>query len=112
MDDFAFFDVAPGFTSPTFGTVLQRLGAGPGLRAQIQTGMAKLNERIRKDPALGDGFEVGHSYFCAVPEGGTADEEWFANIVRFELAPLLQEYWFDSPQNVANSLALLEEEGE
>jgi len=109
---FAFFGVAPGFSSPNFTTVLKRLGAGPGLRAHIQTGMAELNERIRSDPALGDGFEIGHSYFCAAPDGGTADEKWFANIVRFEIEPLLREYWFDSRETVTAALTLLEEEGE
>lgn len=109
---FAFFDVGPGFASSSFATVLQRLGAGPGLRAQIQAGMAKLNEKIRNDPALGEGFEVGHSYFCAVPDGASADEGWFANIVRFEIEPLLREYWFDATPNVSSALALLEEEGE
>lgn len=109
---FAFFDVGPGFASPNFAATLQRLGADAGLRAQIQSGMARLNEKIRKDPALGEGFEIGHSYFCAVPDGASADEEWFANIVRFEIEPLLREYWFDAAPNVASALALIEREGE
>jgi hypothetical protein len=109
---FAFFDVAPGFGSPNFATTLHRLGADPGLRAQIQAGMAKLNDMIRKDPSLGEGFEIGHSYFCAVPAGASADQEWFANIVRFEIEPLLREYWFDAAPNVASALALIENEVE
>ena len=47
-----------------------------------------LNDRIAADPALGDGYVIGHSYFCA--NGADAEE-----IVKFDLAPTLKEYWFD-----------------
>ena len=30
----------------------------------------------------------------------TIDDEWFFNVVEYELIPLLKEYWFDEPMRV------------
>ncbi len=54
-----------------------------------------MNNEISRDPNLGLGFNVGHSYFCNVPKG-SGDIDWYNGVVRHELAPLLEEYWFDS----------------
>jgi hypothetical protein len=54
-----------------------------------------LNRKIVEDANLGEGFAIGHSYFCHAPEGGQANLDWYRRIVRTELAPLLREYWFD-----------------
>ena len=61
----------------------------------------RLNETIRNDTTLGRHYMVGHSFFC--PHGmnfsslGTA---WFDLIVKTEIVPLLDEYWFDAPEKV------------
>ena len=56
--------------------------------------MAVLNEAITK--SLGEQFCVGHSYVTPVRR---LDPEcvngWFRDVVETELAPLLEEYWFD-----------------
>lgn len=57
----------------------------------------ELNEEIKEDPSLGEGFEIGHSYFCV---GSTVTDEWLRDVVEFELIPLLKEYWFDNRKNV------------
>ena len=65
--------------------------------------MDKLNETIRNDDELGRGFQIGHSYF--VPgDGETPSEDWYKNIVDTQIAPLLREYWFDSPKDVKTQL--------
>jgi 5-methylcytosine-specific restriction protein B len=58
----------------------------------------QLNQAITEDPSLGGGFCVGHSYFSNLK---SADDETLKNIVEYEMVPLLQEYWFDSPETVA-----------
>ena len=55
--------------------------------------MDALNNEIVKDPTLGEGFCVGHSYFCDLDFGRRP----LTRIVEFELIPLLKEYWFDEP---------------
>ena len=56
-----------------------------------------LNTFISKDESLGTGFQIGHSYLC--PNGEITDH-WLTSIVKFELLPLLNEYWFDEQTKV------------
>ena len=68
--------------------------------------MGKLNEKIRDDKELGRGFQIGHSYF--VPGAGDKpSEDWYKDIVDTQIAPLLREYWFDSPEDVEKEVARL-----
>ena len=57
--------------------------------------VGKVNNFIANDNDLGDGYEIGHSYFC--PTANVADSTtWYENIVGQEIGPLLEEYWFES----------------
>ena len=53
-----------------------------------------LNGVITADESLGEGFCIGHSYFCNLKE---ATDQVLSGIIEFELIPLLREYWFDEP---------------
>ncbi|MBR5760248.1 MAG: hypothetical protein IKX88_16800, partial [Thermoguttaceae bacterium] len=65
----------------------------------------RLNKEIASDDSLGEGFCIGHSFFCGLtPE--SVDSK-LPNIVDFELIPLLKEYWYDEPANVADCAAKL-----
>lgn len=57
-----------------------------------------LNEIIEKDPSLGDGFKIGHSYFCVEPEKVT--DKWISTVAKYEIIPLVREYWFDNVDKV------------
>lgn len=101
---FGFFDVAPGFESAGFVRWLQDSGS-PAL-ARLVRSIRELNAAITDDPALGEGFTVGHS-FLARPADGIASDEWLRSVVEDELAPLLREYWFDEPDNADNWVSQL-----
>lgn len=74
--------------------------------AHIQTRMAALNEEIAADRALGAQFQIGHSY--VTPHEPVADAQaWFAEVVLSEIGPLLNEYWFDTPERANEAIALL-----
>ena len=65
-----------------------------------------LNEEIKSDKNLGEGFQIGHSFFCS-NKNNKSEKEWFEDIVKYEIAPLLEEYWFDDidkSKNKADSL--------
>ena len=62
----------------------------------------KVNEDIAADAALGEGFRIGHSYFC----GDATDARL---VLRYELAPLVKEYWFDDPKKMHQELDKLEQ---
>ena len=116
---FAFVETAPAFgdaeATRNFKNFLVRNGVSRGLVDHIVQCMRSLNQRIRDDRELGAGFEIGHSYF--VPQGGGSGDDqgagegedaaatprpayndaWYNTIIDTQIAPLLREYWFDSP---------------
>ncbi len=59
--------------------------------------MEQLNQEIRADKNLGEGFQIGHSFFCD-PGSFREDDAWYRFVIENEIAPLLQEYWFDNKE--------------
>lgn len=66
--------------------------------------LTELNNIIEKDPNLGKGFMIGHSYFChcSVISDDYLEDKWWQDIVDFELTPLLEELWFDDMGKVSS----------
>lgn len=60
-----------------------------------------LNNELEND--LGDGFTIGHSYFSTKAKS-MDDEQWYRMIVKNEIKPLLQEYWFDKLEKVEDRI--------
>src|SRR5439155_21866425 len=91
-------DLDPQFDSEKFSAYLRGRGVSERMISRIRVKIGALNDRIRDDTRnLGRGFEVGHSYFCPV-DTVADEEEWYKLVVRYEIAPLLHEYWFESPE--------------
>ncbi len=106
---FAFFTVEPAFRQPQFQRHLEGQGVPAPVRGRIRERLSALNEAIAGDSDLGAGFRIGHSYFCDPPSGGSPDyDEWFQEIVSFDIAPLLDEYWFDRPETASEAVANLQ----
>jgi hypothetical protein len=94
---FVFFTLEPRFHSPGFAELLRMRGAEDSLIQRIVSRMDALNARIAEDARnLGPGFCLGHSFFCPA-DSDVLDDNWYATVVRNEIAPLLREYWFDAP---------------
>lgn len=100
---FAFETLKPAFATDygrrQFKRYLEAKGAPPGLAARISDRIGRLNEKIKNDKELGEGFEIGHSYFVPGKDDDPS-EEWYQNIVDTQIAPLLREYWFDSQADI------------
>ena len=93
---FAFERVTPAFGLESFGNHLVERGIPGTLVEQIVNRLESLNATIAEDPKLGRGFQIGHSFFC---DPDKADpESWYRSVIRHEIEPLLDEYWFDSPE--------------
>ena len=99
---FAFFDFAPAFSSEGFKNYLTEKNS-PKLESLI-TAVESLNNTISSDESLGDGFRIGHSYFCTDDE---ITDEWLKSVVEYEVIPLIKEYWFDEPTKVRDWSATL-----
>lgn len=99
---FAFFDFAPAFSSEGFKNYLAEKNSQK-LESLI-TAVESLNNTISFDESLGDGFRIGHSYFCT---DGEITDEWLKSVVEYEVIPLIKEYWFDEPTKVRDWSATL-----
>ena len=92
---FAFFEMKPAFANAGFKAYRDGLNS-PKFNRLIDC-VEELNAVIADDDSLGEGFCVGHSYFCNLD---AATDQKLSNIVEFEMIPLLKEYWFDEPDKV------------
>lgn len=92
---FAFFDFAPAFASDGFKNYLTEKNSSK-LEKLIST-VELLNNAIAADESLGDGFRIGHSYFCTDDE---VTDGWLKSVVEYEVIPLIKEYWFDEPAKI------------
>ena len=107
---FAFSTVEPAFGSQGFDRHLADGGVPEPMRRRITTRLEALNQQIREHPQLGEGFQIGHSYFCRPPKGladAVAWNDWYSDVVRYEIEPLLREYWFDDAERARDALAVL-----
>jgi 5-methylcytosine-specific restriction protein B len=71
--------------------------------ALIRDRMLALNQTIAEDRALGPQFRVGHSYVTPGDDDIADPKQWFADVIDTEIAPLLEEYWFDAPERARDA---------
>lgn len=91
---FAFFNIKPGFR--TDGFIKYKNSLENEKFERLISCIESLNEVILNDESLGEGFCIGHSYFCNLSQSAI-DDGMLYGIVEYELIPLLKEYWFDEP---------------
>lgn len=94
---FAFFEIKPGFETDGFREY--RMAIDNEKFNKLINCVENLNNAISADESLGDGFCIGHSYFCNL-SAESIDDQSLSGIVEYELIPLLKEYWFDEPLKV------------
>lgn len=87
---FSFYSMKPAFESKGFKEYQRKLN-NIKLDRLIQV-VQELNETIANDASLGEGFVIGHSYFC---NQNTCTDNWLKEVVEYDLIPILEEYWFD-----------------
>lgn len=64
----------------------------------IQQLFGELNAEIAGDRSLGPQFRIGHSYVTPAKAEVIDDpRDWLRQIISTEIAPLLEEYWYDNP---------------
>lgn len=94
---FSFYDIEPAFNKPMFRAYLERYIHSSDIVDKVINRFRELNNKIADEETsgLGKGFCIGHSYFCVPPVPGQSDIDWYRAIIRYEVAPLLDEYWWD-----------------
>lgn len=87
---FSFVDIMPAFDNFKFKEYQSKLNSS--YFDNLINKIVELNEDIKEDPSLGEGFMIGHSYFCNLK---AANVNELKLIVKYDIIPTLKEYWFD-----------------
>jgi len=93
---FTFIDMLADFNDK-FSEHLISQNVDKNFIKKLMTKIITLNSELKND--LGDGFTIGHSYFSTKAKS-MDDEQWYKMVVKNEIKPLLQEYWFDKLDKV------------
>ena len=89
---FSFFEMQPAFDSDGFKAYSK--GLNSDLFEALIDKIKQLNSEIKDNDALGEGFMIGHSYFCNLTANDCTKER-LLSIVNYDIIPTLKEYWFD-----------------
>ena len=103
---FAFEELEPTFGQPWREWVGKHSTIDTQILAEIEARLVALNQKIAYDRSLGRQFRVGHSYVtpsAVIPNPWT----WFVRVVEKEIGPLLDGYWFDSPETAQQAKSAL-----
>ena len=102
---FSFFEMKPGFSTGGFNEY-QRSLANEDFD-KLVSAIIDLNKVIENDDSLGSGFCIGHSYLCNKDKKDVEDSDWLKRVVKFDIAPMLREYWFDNDTKFNNEVQKL-----
>ena len=97
---FSFFDMQPGFHTNGFNDYSAKRIGDNTFNSLVEK-LVELNCDISKDPALGRGFCIGHSYLC-LGQNEVYSKMWLRSVVEYDILPTLREYWFDDPGKIDN----------
>ena len=101
---FSFYTVKPAFDNETFN---ERIAKYSDSRVKkVIEKVVSLNKAIMSDASLGEGFVIGHSYFCVTEKD---DKKWIDNVVNYDIIPMLREYWFDNNDEYNKHVSSLKE---
>ena len=105
---FSFYEVQPAFNKPVFKQYLLKRVQDENLVDTIIAKLTTLNKFIgnESESDLGNGYRIGHSYFCTTPKGDP--RQWYEMIVKYEIAPLLKEYWWDNSKRADEQIRKLQ----
>ena len=95
---FAFVDLEPTL-GPAWAAWCDARGLSQDIVGLIQKRIDTLNNQISTSPSLGPQLRVGQSYVTPDREERILDgKNWYRRKVETEIGPLLDEYWYDSPE--------------
>ncbi len=101
---FAFFKMKPAFDKKLFKEKIEN--TNNVLYKKTIEAVISLNKEIAEDSSLGDGFEIGHSYFCL--DDDKINDTVVKNIIEFEIIPIIEEYWFDNKKKADDERSIFE----
>lgn len=101
---FCFFDMKPCFDNEAFKLYTDNLKSDSF--NNVIEAIKRLNQTITDDDSLGEGFVIGHSYFC---NQKSVENKWLERVVKYEIEPMIREYWFDNKEKAETECSKLED---
>lgn len=95
---FSMVNIKPAYNSEKFKDYLYSHCESKELANTIIDNFIQLNEQIAEEPTLGEGYMIGHSYFCE--SNIIINNKIYNDIIKYDIKPILEEYWFDNPNKV------------
>lgn len=92
---FSFVEINPGFDNDNFKKY-QNSFNDDYFNKTIDK-IKILNKEISEDSSLGEGFMIGHSYFCNLEK---IEKSEIKTIIKYDIIPILKEYWFDDEEKI------------
>lgn len=93
---FSFVDIMPAYENVNFKEYIASFN-NEKLNKTVRT-IKELNKEISSDVSLGEEFMIGHSYFCNLTKDNLDNK--IDLIIKYEIKPLLKEYWFDNKEKL------------
>jgi 5-methylcytosine-specific restriction protein B len=92
-DSVKFSDYLLDQFAPSDGEAAPADDRSRGIVRAIIDSMREINKVVSAEKSFGDGFAIGHSFFCTFDDrGAEAPERWAARVVDHEIRPLIEEY--------------------
>lgn len=96
---FAFINLSPSLGKTWLDWSVENSSLTRPFLKSVGGRIVDLNAEITADSTLGKQFCLGHSFVTPRSDDETADPaSWFEQVVRTEIGPQLDEYWFDDPE--------------
>jgi len=98
---FSFYTFEPDFENPEFKNFLIKKNVNTNTVDKIIKNLSKVNQKISDDSfELGPGYCIGHSFFCPEDNKDSYENDWYENIIKNQILPLIEEYYFDKPDTI------------
>ena len=96
---FSFITLEPAFATDKFNRYLkEKMELDQEFINDLNIKMTKVNKIIRD--RLGEDFIIGHSYFIENIENISDVDKWYEEIVKYEIIPMVEEYFFDDINSI------------
>lgn len=105
---FGFVDLEPAFNEHWHDWCVSRCGLDGALVERIRERIAVLNGAIATDRTLGPRFRIGQGFLTPRADAPPADGlQWFRDVVATDIGPLLEDYWWETPDRARDAIAIL-----
>ncbi len=103
---FSFLTLEPAFGTNKFNSYLENeMHLNSEQINRINTKMIEINSII--EYSIGNDFRIGHSYFISSKEDMGNFDDWCNEIIKYEIMPILEEYYYDDLDRVQEFRSIL-----